>query len=348
MNLYQLFRPLIYRLTPEQAHALTIRLLQLAGSNPISLFLMQYCFQAHQPGPARVVAGLTFPNPLGMAAGYDKDGLGWRGLVCLGFGHIELGTVTPLAQPGNPSPRVFRLVKDQAVINRMGFPGRGAAFLARRLRGSRPKNLVLGVNIGKNKVTPLETTEADYVSLVQTFAPLADYLAVNVSSPNTPGLRTLQSRQALSRILQPVNAARLIEVAKKKRPIPIFVKLAPDLDDRDLDEALQSILENGMDGVIAANTTLQRISLTSPLASEEGGLSGTPIGPLSQAFLEKVVRRLDGRLPVIASGGVMNAPDAQSRLDAGADLVQLYTGLIFSGPGLVKDILDAGLVFKGR
>jgi len=283
-----------------------------------------------------------------MAAGYDKDGFGWRGLACLGFGHIELGTVTPLPQPGNPAPRVFRLVEDQAVINRMGFPGRGAAFLARRLRGPRPKGLVLGVNIGKNKNTPLETAETDYVSLVKTFAPLADYLAVNVSSPNTPGLRELQSRQSLTRILKPVHEARLLALGKKKKPTPIFVKLAPDLDDVDLDDALQAVLENNMDGVIAANTTLRRPSLASSLAAETGGLSGAPVGPISQGFLEKVVRRLDGRLPVIASGGVMNALDAQARLDAGAALVQLYTGLIYSGPGLVKDILNAGLMFKSR
>ena len=343
MKPYQFFRPLIYRLTPEQAHTVTIQLLRLAGSTPLSTLLLRAFFRPLRAGPACEVAGLRFPNPLGMAAGYDKDGLGWKGLACLGFGHIELGTVTPLPQPGNPLPRIFRLVEDRAVINRMGFPGMGADFLARHLRGSRPKELVLGVNLGKNKNTPLESAHEDYVQLVRVFAPLADYLAVNVSSPNTPGLRTLQSRAALSHILQPVDEVRRQEAARKMRAVPIFVKLAPDLDDRNLDEALEAVLENHMDGVIAANTTLSRPNLISGLGGETGGLSGAPLGDLSLALLRKVVARLDGRLPVIASGGVMDAQGAQARLDAGAALVQLYTGLIYAGPGLVKDILDAGL-----
>ena len=345
MNLYPALRPLIYRLTPEQAHMVTIQLLGLGGGNPFSYHLLKRYFQARQVGPAREVAGLNFRNPLGMAAGYDKDGLGWRGLACLGFGHIELGTVTPLAQPGNPQPRVFRLVEDRAVINRMGFPGRGGAFLAAHMGGRRSGGLILGVNIGKNKNTPLETAHEDYVSLVQTFGSLADYLAVNVSSPNTPGLRELQSRQALGRILQPVDEARRREVQKTNRPLPIFVKLAPDLDEDDLVEALDVILENHMDGVIAANTTVARPGLSSTLAAESGGLSGAPLGALSLKFLETVVKRLEGKLPVIASGGVMDAAGAQSRLDAGAALVQLYTGLIYSGPGLVKEILDKGLLY---
>ncbi len=346
MRIYSALRPMIYLLTPEQAHETTIQLLRIGGSNILTSWMLSQIFRARRAGPVCEVAGLRFPNPIGMAAGYDKDGFGWRGLACLGFGHIEVGTVTPLAQPGNPRPRVFRLVDDQAVINRMGFPGRGASFLAGRLRGNRPSGLILGVNIGKNKNTPLETAEADYVSLVETFAPLSDYLAVNVSSPNTPGLRTLQSRQALTRILAPVDAARKKEAEKKRRPLPVFVKLAPDLADADLDEALEAVLESHMDGVIAANTTLSRPSLRSPLQGETGGLSGAPLGAYSLSFLQKVVRRLDGRLPVIASGGVMDAAGAQARLDAGAALVQLYTGLIFAGPGLVKEILDSGLKVK--
>src|SRR5512146_1839670 len=189
---YPLLRSFLFRLDPERAHGLTLGLIRLAGGlAPLRTFLRTGC-----AGPARPVQafGLSFRNPVGLAAGYDKDGLGWRGLACLGFGHLELGTVTPRPQPGNPRPRVFRLAAEGAVINRMGFPGRGAAFLARRLRGPRPAGLVLGVNIGKNKDTPLEDAAADYVSLFHTLAPLADYLAVNVSSPNTPGLRTLQSR----------------------------------------------------------------------------------------------------------------------------------------------------------
>jgi dihydroorotate dehydrogenase len=341
MNLYSIFRPLIYKLTPEQAHTVTIDMLRLGGSNPLTRWVLQRYFQPRQAGPAVEAFGVRFANPLGMAAGYDKDGLGWRGLGCLGFGHIELGTVTPLAQPGNPKPRVFRLVEDQAVINRMGFPGKGASFLADRLQGARPKDLILGVNIGKNKATPLETAAEDYTQLVDVFAPLADYLAVNVSSPNTPGLRSLQSRQALEGILAPVQAARMAAQTTLKRRVPVLVKLAPDLADSDLDGALEAVLACGMDGVIAANTSLRRDGLRSAQASEAGGLSGAPIGDHSLGFLRKVVQRLDGRLPVIASGGVMDAAGARQRLEAGAVLVQLYTGLIYAGPGLVKTILDA-------
>jgi dihydroorotate dehydrogenase len=283
--------------------------------------------------------GLDFANPLGLAAGYDKDGLAWRGLACLGFGHLELGTVTARPQPGNPRPRVFRLVEERAVINRMGFPGLGARFLAGRLGGKRPRGLVIGVNIGKNKDTPDEEAARDYVSLVETFAPLTDYLAVNVSSPNTPGLRRLQERGALENILAPVDAARRGHLGRR---VPVLVKLAPDLDDAGLDGALEAALGCGMDGIIAANTSVSRDGLRSPSAGETGGLSGAPLAALSQQFLARVVRRLDGRLPVIASGGVMDAAGARARLDAGAALVQLYTGLIYAGPGLVKDILDSG------
>ena len=343
MNLYAALRPFIYLLKPEQAHTLTIEMLRLSGSNPLSRAILTSFFRSRREGPAVKAFGLSFSNPLGMAAGYDKDGLGWRGLAGLGFGHIELGTVTPVAQPGNPKPRVFRLVQDEAVINRMGFPGRGADFLARRLLGKRPPNLILGVNIGKNKATPLEDAAQDYARLVDVFSPLADYLAVNVSSPNTPGLRSLQSREALEGILSPVNVARRASEKKTGKRVPVLVKLAPDLTDAELDGALEAILACEMDGVIAANTSLRREGLTSPLAVETGGLSGTPLGELSLQFLRKVIQRLNGSLPVVASGGVMDAAGARSRLEAGAVLVQLYTGLIYAGPGLVKDILDAGL-----
>jgi len=341
MQFYPLLRPLIYALTPEQAHAATIALLRLGGG--LAPWLLSAFFRPRRAGPPVEAFGLRFANPLGMAAGYDKDGLGWRGLACLGFGHIELGTVTPLAQPGNPKPRVFRLVEDKAVINRMGFPGKGADFLAGQMRGARPAGLVLGVNIGKNKATPLEEAAGDYTRLVERFAPLADYLAVNVSSPNTPGLRSLQSRQALEGILGPVNQARQEAARRLGRRVPLLVKLAPDLQDADLDGALEALLACQMDGVIAANTTLRRDGLRSPLAAETGGMSGAPLGEFSLGFLKKVVRRLDGALPVVASGGVMDAQGARQRLEAGAALVQLYTGLIYAGPGLVKQILDSGL-----
>jgi dihydroorotate dehydrogenase len=315
----------------------------MAGNMVPARVLLRELFKPRVALKPREVFGLTFSNPLGLAAGYDKDGLAWRGLSCLGFGHLELGTVTPLPQPGNPRPRVFRLVEDQAVINRMGFPGLGAQFMARRLHGRRTDDVVIGVNIGKNKNTPAGEAARDYVSLAHTFAPLADYLTVNVSSPNTPGLRDLQARAALEGILAPVHTACLGIQAATGKHTPVLLKLAPDLDEAGLDGALEAALTGKVDGVIAANTSLRRDGLSSRHAGETGGLSGRPISGSSLEFLRRTARLLDGRLPVIASGGVMDAADVQARLDAGAVLVQLYTGMIYSGPALVKMILETGL-----
>lgn len=339
MDSYAILRPLIYCLTPEQAHATTLALLRLGGALPPARWLLGLWLRPRRaPEPVRVF-GLDFANPIGLAAGYDKDGLGWRGLSCLGFGHLELGTVTPLPQPGNPQPRIFRLVQDEAVINRMGFPGRGAQFMARRLEGRRP-TLILGVNIGKNKATPLEKAVTDYLSLFETLAPLADYLAINVSSPNTPGLRTLQTRQALEGLLGPLAAARAGFIRSTGRHVPLLVKLAPDLDDDELDGALEAVLGCGMDAIIQGNTTIQRPELVSPFAGETGGLSGRPLEPIALGALRRTLSRLEGRLPVVASGGVMDLDGARARLNAGASLVQLYTGLIYRGPGLVRQIVE--------
>jgi len=342
-TLYALLRPLIFRLQPEQAHAGSLALLRLAGATAPGRGLLSACFRPRLPGPEVRAFGLVFPNPVGLAAGYDKDGLGWRGLARLGFGHLELGTVTPRPQPGNPQPRVFRLVEERAVINRMGFPGSGAAHLARRIAHRRPEGVILGVNIGRNKLTPNQEAAEDYLSLLDTFAPLADYLAVNVSSPNTPGLRDLQDRAALTGLLQTLHARRLQIAAASGKSIPILVKLSPDLSSPALDGALQAALDACMDGVIIGNTTLGRDGLRSPLAAENGGLSGAPLTARNTALVRETVRRLAGRLPVIASGGVLTPADAQAKLDAGAVLVQVYTGLIYHGPGLVRDILNAPL-----
>ena len=216
--------------------------------------------------------GLTFPNPIGLAAGYDKDGLGWRGLACLGFGHIEIGTVTPKPQPGNLKPRLFRLPDDLALINRMGFPGKGAEFVLRQITRPRPDGVILGVNLGKNKDTPLEEGANDYTELFQLFARLADYLVVNVSSPNTLGLRRLQARQALTGLLGGLAQQRREEAIA----VPVLVKLAPDLSDEELEDALDAIISTGMDGVVATNTTIDRQGTRSQLASEAVGMSGAP------------------------------------------------------------------------
>jgi dihydroorotate dehydrogenase len=335
---YPRLRPWLFRLDPESAHTLTISLLRLAGRLPVLQDALRRLFPL--PASSLVPAfGLSFANPLGLAAGYDKDGLAWRGLACLGFGHIEIGTVTPRPQPGNPRPRIFRLVADQALINRMGFPGRGSGFVLRHLSGPRPPGLVLGVNLGKNKDTPLEDSAQDYLALLATFAPLADYLAVNVSSPNTIGLRRLQSRQMLSGLLSALAQERRTQEQRLARRLPLLVKLSPDLSEPELDDALQVILDHGLDGVIAANTTLSRPGLLSPLVQEAGGLSGAPLEALSTRLVHLIRQRTAGSLPVIAAGGVMSAAAARRKLDAGACLVQIYTGLVYHGPALVQQIL---------
>lgn len=332
---WRLVRGALFRLDPERAHALALRGLAVAGASGVGRGAVRALLAPREPRPVEVL-GLRFPSAVGLAAGFDKDAVAVRGLAAMGFGHVEVGTVTPRPQPGNPLPRLFRLVEDRAVINRLGFPGQGAEAVAPRLRAlrARPCGAVVGVNIGKQKETPLEGAAADYAGLVTALGPFADYLAVNVSSPNTVGLRRLQGREALEGILGAVVAARRGLATR----VPVLVKLAPDLDDAELDDALAAVLGAGIDGVIATNTTLAREGLRSPRAPETGGLSGAPLAGRSQRFVEQVVRRLDAGLPVIAAGGVASRDDVQARLDAGASLVQLYTALIYEGPGLVRRI----------
>ena len=328
--MYSRLRPLLFRIDPERAHAMTLRVLQLVGAFPPLSSLVRHIYSVPDKKTVELF-GLRFPNQIGLAAGYDKDGLAWRGLACLGFGHIEIGTVTPKPQPGNPKPRLFRLIEDQALINRLGFPSRGAEFVAARLQDARPKGLVIGVNLGINKETPLEQALSDFQTLAEKFNPMADYLVINVSSPNTPGLRQLQGAQALDQLLKGLAAMR------RK---PLLVKIAPDLTTQQLDEALGVIVDNHVQGVIATNTTLWRPDLHSRLASEAGGLSGAPLGALSRKIIGYIFTHTQGKLPIVAVGGIMSRQDAEAALNAGASLVQIFTGLIFRGPGLVKEILE--------
>jgi dihydroorotate dehydrogenase len=352
--MYKLFRPLLFKLDPEIAHHLTLQLMHLGSIQPIRSILQQMYAAPEKPIEA---FGLTFKNPVGLAAGYDKNGIAIRGLSTLGFGHIEIGTVTPRPQPGNPKPRIFRLVEDEAVINRMGFPGKGAQHVAMSLRGvlkgrrgnlpaneeiastaSQSRNdIIIGLNLGKNKDTPLEGSASDYITLMRTFVPLADYLAINISSPNTVGLRRLQGREMLENLLNEIANARYTSHFAR----PILVKLAPDLSDEELDDAIGVILDKNMDGIIATNTTLAREGLRSKQREETGGLSGGPLRVRSETMLEKIVRRVDEEVPIVSVGGIMTPTDAKRRLAMGATLVQVYTGLIYRGPGLVKEIVNA-------
>ena len=344
--MYSYLRPLLFKLDPESAHHLTLQMIRLGAYQPLN-FILRAIYTP--PGKPVEAFGLHFLNPVGLAAGYDKDGFAWRGLATLGFGHIEIGTVTPRAQPGNPKPRVFRLVEDRAVINRMGFPGLGAEYVAKKLRGGlgsntgrlcKSRGVIVGVNLGKNKDTPLENAADDYITLMRQFTPLADYLAINVSSPNTEGLRRLQGREMLSRLLGAIAKEREAIAAGGGGQAPILVKLAPDLSDEELDDALEVIERTGMNGVIATNTTLGRSGLRSNWREETGGLSGDPLRARSETVLRSVLKKLDGRLPVVSAGGIMGPDDARERLDIGATLVQVYTGLVYAGPGLVKQIVQ--------
>lgn len=345
--MYSLLRPLLFRLSSERAHALTLHALRIAGSFPPLRKLIELIYKT--PSKPVTVFGLTFRNPVGLAAGYDKDGVAIRGLAALGFGHVEIGTVTPKPQPGNPRPRVFRLAEDEAVINRMGFPSRGGEFVEKQLavsgrqeaEGRRQEAVVVGVNIGKNKETPNEEAEFDYLALLSRFARYADYLTVNVSSPNTAGLRDLQERKALENLLLHLHQQRLAEQNRLKKRIPILVKLSPDMDEAGLDDALDAILATCMDGVIVTNTTLGREGLRSDSKGESGGLSGRPLTVKSEAVLRQTIKRLDGKIPAVSAGGIMNPDDAKRRLEMGAALVQVYTGLVYRGPGLVKRIVES-------
>jgi dihydroorotate dehydrogenase len=339
--MYPLFRPLLFSLDPETAHRLTLQLVRLAGIFPPSRVLLQTMYAA--PEKPVEAFGLTFKNPVGLAAGYDKDGIAIRGLAALGFGHLEIGTVTPRPQPGNPRPRIFRLAEDQAVINRMGFPGEGAIKVERRLLSSdhTRRSLIIGLNLGKNKDTPLEEAANDYVALMNGFSAHADYLAINISSPNTVGLRRLQGRDMLENLLGTIANERQMMLAGRVRKTPILVKLAPDLSEDEIEDAIEIILRTGMDGIIATNTSLGRTGLRSRHRSETGGLSGGPLRLRSETVLKHVLKRLDGRIPVISTGGIMVPEDAKRRLDMGAALVQVYTGLVYAGPGLVNKIIRA-------
>ncbi len=334
ITVYSLFRPVLFNLEPEQSHQLTLQLLRLAGQLAPIRWLLQKSYNL----PIKPVQafGLNFNNPLGVAAGYDKDGLAMRGLFALGLGHVEVGTVTLRPQIGNPFPRVFRLLEDEAVINRMGFPSKGADFLMKQIKNYKrqPQN-ILGVNLGKNKDTQLEEAVNDYIQLMRAFAPLADYLTINISSPNTVGLRRLQGKTMLQDLLSAIKAERITSEIK----CPILVKIAPDLNDEELNDALDAIVMNEMNGVIATNTTLNRDGLISSHQQEKGGLSGRPLRALSDSILIKVIKQLNGQLPVVAVGGIMTSDDAKKKIDLGASLVQVYSGLIYSGPNLIKEIV---------
>jgi dihydroorotate dehydrogenase len=333
-NFYeQLVRPLLFLLEPETAHRATIDLLRGASDFDVALHALRY-FRP-PPRPKRLF-GLNFPNPVGLAAGLDKNGVALPAWAALGFGFIEIGTVTAKAQPGNPEPRIFRLPEQRALINRLGFNNDGADAIAERLsklRGSRRWPTVpVGINIGKSRATPLEKATDDYLYTFRLLRDFADYITLNVSSPNTPGLRDLQEPTALSALLRAIGKES--GAAMK----PLLIKISPDLSPVQLEAILKVCVENGVAGIIATNTTLDHSSIPAEL-DEEGGLSGAPLRKKATALVRDIVTK--AAIPVIASGGICDAESAVEKFQAGAELVQLYTGFVYCGPRLLREIIEA-------
>lgn len=328
--MWSALRPAVFALDPEAAHHAAMWALSLFDASPGAAKLLRRAVAADRPVLATRVGALTFPNCVGLAAGLDKNAEAVTGLFGLGFGAVEVGTVTPRPQPGNPSPRIFRVPPEQALINRMGFNNEGVDAMAARLGELQFRPAPVGANLGKNKDTPLDDAPADYVRGARKLGPLADYLVVNLSSPNTPGLRSLQEPEKLEALLRAVRAAS---------DKPLWLKIAPDLADEAVDAAVDVAIACGLDALIATNTTLQR-PFYHRHSGEAGGLSGAPLRARSTAVVRRAFRRANGRLPIVGVGGIFTGADAWEKIRAGASLVQLYTGFIYRGPGAVKAVLD--------
>ncbi len=334
--MYSLMRQFLFRLPTETAHHLSLASLKLVEQCKLSGMI------AGEPVHSPVtVMGIEFPNAVGMAAGLDKNAEYIDGLSALGFGFIEVGTVTPRPQPGNPQPRLFRLPAEEAIINRMGFNNKGVDYLVAQVERSRYRG-VLGINIGKNKDTPAEQAVNDYLICMRKVYRLASYITVNLSSPNTPGLRDLQFGEPLEALLAELKAEQEILAEKHGRYVPLAVKIAPDMAVDDIDSVASALVKHKMDAVIATNTTIARDAVAHlPHGDEAGGLSGAPLTSASTEVIAELARAADGKLPIIGVGGIMDGADARDKIEAGASLVQVYTGFIYRGPELVKDAAEA-------
>jgi dihydroorotate dehydrogenase len=334
-------KPLLFKLDAERAHHLVFDNLKRAARVPGGAATLRGLYDYQHPSLEREVFGLKFRNPVGLAAGLDKNAVLTDELASLGFGFVEIGTVTPRPQPGNPAPRLFRLPQDEALLNRMGFNNDGAAAVAARLRQRSNQQLIIGGNIGKNKDTPNERAGDDYVAAFEALAEVVDYFVVNVSSPNTPGLRELQDKKPLISLLQQVQARN----QARARPRPLLLKIAPDLTDAQLDDILEIARETQLSGLVATNTTISRAGLATPAGQVAGygagGLSGRPLRARATEVVAYLHRHSQGELPIIGAGGIHSAADALEKLAAGATLVQLYTGFVYEGPALIKQINQA-------
>ncbi len=335
--MYSLARPFLFGLDAERAHGLGLQALELAYRTGTTGLLAG----SIAPMPTKLL-GLTFPNPVGLAAGLDKNGAHIDALFALGFGFVEVGTVTPRPQPGNPKPRMFRLPEHQAIINRLGFNNEGVDAMVRNVERARRKGGLLGINIGKNKDTSNDRAASDYLYCLERVYPLADYITINISSPNTAGLRELQEEQALRHLIGTLRDSQEELGAQHGKRVPMLVKVAPDLSDDDIDAVARVLADLSVDGVIATNTTVSRINVQQhPLAHETGGLSGAPLMGQSTTVLRRLRARLPDNIPLIGVGGILSGADAVAKMSAGASLVQCYSGLIYRGPELVRECVEA-------
>jgi len=340
--LYSLARQLLFSLPTEVSHDLALGSIATAGNLHLTSCLLP------QPSLPVEVMGLRFRNPVGLAAGLDKNGDCIDGLAALGFGFIEIGTVTPRPQPGNPKPRLFRLPQAHAIINRMGFNNKGVDHLVQQVRKARYDG-ILGINIGKNFDTPVENALDDYRICLEKVYELASYVTINISSPNTQGLRSLQYGESLDHLLGGLKESQQKLQARTGKSVPLVVKIAPDLEPQDVETIASQLVKNGMDGVIATNTTLSRVGVENlPHGNEQGGLSGEPVRQKSTEVLRQLAQALDGKLPIIGVGGISKGEHAADKLRAGAQLVQVYTGFIYEGPGLIRDCVKAIAKYQGR
>ncbi|MGB4959759.1 MAG: quinone-dependent dihydroorotate dehydrogenase [Saprospiraceae bacterium] len=337
--MYQyLIKPILFLIDPEKAHHLVIKLMRIFLMIPGVRHLFVKLYRVDHPSLHQTIWGLDFPNPVGLAAGFDKDGKHFETMSALGFGFIEIGTVTPLPQDGNDKPRLFRLPDDEALINRMGFNNDGVDAMVRRLQSQKERSFIIGGNIGKNKVTPNDVADEDYIICFEKLYPYVDYFAVNVSSPNTPGLRALQGKEPLTKLLHSLKNINLT----KPKPRPILLKIAPDLTPSQLDDIVSIVFDTSIDGVIATNTTIAREGMITDVATiGPGGLSGKPLRDQSTEVIRYLHQKSNGKIKIIAVGGIDSPEAALEKLKAGASLVQIYTGLVYKGPGLVKKINNA-------
>ncbi len=332
---YPAIRKVLFQFDAETIHELTIKSLKSTGSTPLNAFYKQRVTDK----PVNVM-GIEFPNPLGLAAGLDKNGECVDAFAAMGFGFVEIGTITPRPQPGNDKPRIFRLPEANAVINRMGFNNKGVDYLVSQVRSSKFKG-VLGINIGKNKDTPDENAKDDYIHCMKKVYDFATYITVNISSPNTPGLRALQYGDALNELLSALKIEQAQLAKQYDKYVPIAVKIAPDLNEEEVQSIAKSLIDNNIDGVIATNTTLSREGVEGlEHGNEQGGLSGAPVKDKSTKVIRILAKALDNKLPIIGVGGIASSSDANEKLAAGASLVQIYTGFIYQGPSLIKEIVN--------